>query len=105
MGLISPFLRKVDGGYGHWCPGCKELHVIHTERPNHCGAQWAFDGNVAAPTFGPSINISAHDPEGELPDERCHYFLKGGVLQFLGDCTHALAGQSVPLPQLPEHLQ
>lgn len=105
MGQVSAVLRKVDGGYAHWCPGCREAHAIHTERPNHCNARWNFDGNVARPTFSPSINIFARDPEGEIPDERCHYFLKGGMLEFLGDCTHALAGQTVPLPELPPHLR
>lgn len=105
MGRVSAFLRNIDGGFGHWCPGCGEMHVIHVDRPNSSGARWTFDGNVTAPTFAPSINISAHDPEGEIPDERCHYFLRAGQLVFLGDCTHALAGQTVPLPELPDHLK
>ena len=27
----------------------------------------------------------------------CHSWLHDGVWQFLGDCTHAMAGQSVPM--------
>jgi len=41
----------------------------------------------------------------DLPTEVCHYFLKGGMLQFLGDCTHTLAGQTVPLPELAPHVR
>ena len=78
----------------HWCPGCEELHEFAVERPFHNGARWTWDGNVDAPTFSPSMNIGV--------TERCHYFLKAGRLQFLGDCTHAFRGQTVPLPDLPE---
>jgi hypothetical protein len=31
----------------------------------------------------------------------CHYFLTNGMLQYLRDSTHALAGQTVALPELP----
>jgi hypothetical protein len=27
------------------------------------------------------------------------------MVQFLGDCTHALAGQTLPLPDLPPELR
>jgi hypothetical protein len=64
--------------------------------------QWTWDGNVDAPTFSPSVLVTLHDPDGELPDERCHTFITNGRVQFLGDCTHALAGQTLDLPDLPE---
>lgn len=31
--------------------------------------------------------------------KRCHSFVVDGQMQFLGDCTHALAGQTVPIPE------
>lgn len=105
MGQAGPFLRRVTNGYSHWCPGCEEMHAIATDGPNYCGARWTFDGNLDAPTFSPSINISS--PEHMFEDgvkieaERCHYFLKAGQLQFMGDSTHALSGKTIPLPPLP----
>ena len=85
------------------CPGCRGMHYITVARPNHCGARWSFDGNLDAPTFSPSVNISiAADVEEGIPAERCHYFLRAGMIEFLGDCTHALAGQTVALPHLPD---
>ncbi len=82
------------------------MHVIHVGSPNDCGAQWTFDGNVDTPTFSPSVNIrcewSKLEDEAGLKDEACHYFLKAGQLQFLPDSTHELAGQTVPLPDLPD---
>jgi hypothetical protein len=68
------------------------MHVIPTDpraQPN--GHKWTFDGNMEAPKFSPSINIVG----------QCHYFIQAGVIQFCGDSKHALAGQSVPLPDLP----
>lgn len=39
--------------------------------------------------------------DGEFPYDTknvCHSFIKDGKIQFLGDCTHALANQTVDLP-------
>ena len=44
----------------------------------------------------------ADDKEKAGLVEVCHYFLHGGQIAFLGDCTHAFASQTVPLPELPE---
>ncbi len=33
---------------------------------------------------------------------RCHTFITDGRIQFLGDCSHKLAGQTVDLPAWPE---
>jgi len=109
MGQVSNVLRNFAGGFSHWCPGCEETHAIHVDRPNHSGARWTFDGNVDRPTFSPSVNISS--PGHTFPDGvkveamRCHYFLRGGAIEFLSDCTHVLAGQTVSLPPLPEGLR
>jgi hypothetical protein len=82
------------------------MHGIATDAPNRNGAKWQFDGNVESPTFSPSINIRIgpypSDDENAGRIDVCHYFLRGGQLQFLSDCTHSLSGQTVPLPLLPE---
>jgi len=38
------------------------------------------------------------------PFGNCHSFLKGGQWQFLGDCAHAMAGQTVAMVPLPDWL-
>lgn len=97
-----------DGLVGFWCPGCNELHMVNTdasERP-----AWTFDGNYDAPTFSPSILVRgvrrmtddehARIMAGERiqPTPRvCHSFVRGGQIEFLNDCTHALAGKTVPM--------
>ncbi len=96
MGQVSAVLRRLDGGYGHWCPGCKEMHRIPDS--------WAFDGNLEVPTFTPSVHISANYTEEWGGPYCCHYFLTAGQLHFCGDCTHELKNQVVQLPVLPAGL-
>lgn len=75
----------------HWCPGCKQVHLINVEKPNHLGAIWTWDRNPKFPTFTPSVNIVGV----------CHYRLTAGILQYCGDSTHHLSGQTVELPDFP----
>ncbi|WP_244622606.1 DUF6527 family protein [Microvirga brassicacearum] len=79
---------------------------------------WGFNGNYEKPTFTPSVLVtSGHYVAGHQASEECwctyekrfgkkapfecsicHSFVTDGKIQFLDDCTHALAGQTVPLP-------
>lgn len=108
MGQIGVLLRKTISGHSHWCPGCEQTHII----PNG----WQYDANISAPTFNPSVRITGkqtvwengewtgewvRDADGNTVDFCCHYFLHAGQLKFCDDSTHALAGQTVPLPPLP----
>ena len=76
------------GMFVFFCPGCKELH--------HYDPRWTFNGDMERPTFTPSL---LHPRPNH---KTCHLFLTDGVIQFLPDCEHELAGKSVPLPELPE---
>ena len=73
------------------CPGCKYTHVFD--------ARWSFDGNENSPTFAPSMLVNQHRMNGSI---RCHSYVRGGRIEFLPDCDHELAGQTVELPELPE---
>jgi len=88
-------------GWAHWCPGCEEYHSFAVNRPQVNGAQWTFDGNMDKPTFNPSMLVHTYEHDGTTVKDVCHYFLHEGQLKFLGDCTHALKGQTVPLPEDP----
>ena len=96
------------GGFGHWCPGCNSGHEIDTEERNSSGAIWSFNGDLASPTFSPSVNMKINTPDmGEHYQPRvastvCHYTITAGKIQFHGDCTHALRGQLVDLPDIPD---
>lgn len=78
-----------------WCPGCEMPHMIWVSKPNPNGAQWRWNQDPHKPTFSPSILLKL--PGGYV----CHSFLEDGVWRYLADCTHKLAGQTVPLPDLP----
>ena len=92
-------LRRVDEAWIHRCPGCGSLHVI----PDYEGKpRWRFNGDYARPTLSPSVRHCW--PEwgdgGARAEKVCHYFIRDGRIEFCGDCTHALAGQTVDLPQI-----
>ena len=83
-----------------WCPGCKTAHGVWTSKPAPSGARWSWNGDTVRPTFEPSIVVNVEYPQGrDVPPKRlvCHSFVREGRIEFLGDCTHALAGQTVAL--------
>lgn len=111
----SPYLRRAEDAYVHWCPGCEEVHRLPDS--------WQFNGNIQSPTFKPSFKHSGmkrnivdgkwigegvdawiYDNKGKPIPYICHYILTNGILNFCDDCTHSLAGKSIPIPKLPEYL-
>lgn len=72
--------------FGIRCPGCDEVHALDE--------RWTFNDNFERPTFTPSLLCRGERPEPFV----CHSFITDGRIQFLSDCTHALAGQTVDLP-------
>jgi len=113
-GADNPTHVRID------CPGCGHKHVLRVsgeQRP-----QWGWNGSLERPTFTPSIHMkTGHYCSGEPqpphcwlcntrePDDLacmvCHSFVTDGRIQFLADCTHALAGQTVDLPEIGEVAQ
>lgn len=86
------------------CPGCAEMYGgdgLHMLPVNSSAVSpaWSWDGNLDEPTLSPSILTRYPHPDGERV---CHSFLRAGVFEFLADCTHSLAGQHVPMPDLPD---
>lgn len=100
MVRIGKKLRSVEGGrLMFWCPGCDGAHQVGVgEGP---GPRWGYNGNADAPTFTPSVLVTYNGPDagtGGAPPAICHSFVTDGRIQFLSDCTHGLAGQTVELP-------
>lgn len=100
MARLSSKLRSVGScRIAYWCQGCENTHQVAVrEGPHPC---WSWDGNVEAPTFSPSVLVTYKDLSGEGQDERCHTFIRGGMVEFLSDCSHKFAGQTLPLPDWP----
>lgn len=104
-----------------WCPACDGAHRFeilgedgsHPDRSDH----WTWDGNLEAPTFVGSMLVRRTMPKGYTDDNPapigydgptvdyvCHSHVRAGRWEFLTDCTHALAGQTVPMVPLPDWL-
>lgn len=112
-------IRRVEGQPNTLllkCPGCSSYHQIWIGEGS--GPRWSFNGDFEKPTFSPSLLVWWDEPTNiDNPDamkadleakrlhgtplpitkEVCHSFIVDGVWQFLYDCTHALAGQHVPM--------
>ncbi len=103
MTKLQPIERKQNiVGFYFNCPGCQGGHAVHV-RPyqNDLGASWDFNMDFEKPTFTPSIASRVKfSPESGKPDQVCHIFVTNGKIQFLSDCTHSLAGQTVDMPDL-----
>jgi len=94
-----------------WCPGCDDIHGIEIEQPQK---MWQYDGNAESPTISPSILVNGIQwAEGKSFHKSnhlvaagqptvCHSFVRAGQWQFLGDCTHTLAGQTVDMVDIPD---
>jgi hypothetical protein len=110
-------LRFMEGGrVGFWCPGCKEGHQVRVQGEGR--PMWGYNGNPESPTFTPSVLVNSaqieRDEKGEWTGEWiygadgkplpmvCHTYVTDGQIQFLSDCTHELAGRTVPLPDFPD---
>ncbi len=51
---------------------------------------WTWNGSTDKPTLKPSVLTT----DGNF---RCHSWINDGTAQFLADCSHELAGQTVEL--------
>ena len=71
--------------YLFYCPGCEGSHPYSAPR-------WTFNGSLEMPTFSPSLLVGK-----DIPEKRCHLYITDGKIQFLGDCHHALANQTVEM--------
>lgn len=104
-----------QGGVVIFCPACKEGHRVWVPSPETPAnvPVWEWNSNKEKPTISPSILVQGtklvrdvdgkwtgeweRDANGNTIPTVCHSFVRDGMIQYLGDCTHDLAGQTVPL--------
>jgi len=92
--------------YGHafYCEGCDQEHLIDD--------RWTFNKDLNNPTFDPSLHITYKHPkgysndnpapknyDGEYIEDVCHSFIRDGMIEYLTDCTHELAGKTIELKE------
>lgn len=122
MGALSSKLRNVaGGGLSFWCAGCGCAHTVWVGEG--AGPRWTWNGDAERPVFGPSVLVQYDRWEPPVTPENleqwraapwvqhkvqhvCHTFVgcsgaQPGEIVYLGDCTHALAGKTIPLPDMP----
>ena len=94
-----------------WCPGFDEIHAAHYEGTiwsmgvdgvDRAVGPWALTkGADGRPSLSPSylvLGCKSEDPRYRS-QPRCHGYLQHGRYSFCGDSEHALAGQTVDLPE------
>lgn len=115
---------KVYPAYYWWCPGCVAWADMQPEGSTASGIgthlfhvpPWTFDNDdMERPSFSASYlqngilaNPDAdrkHFPNGYVGSPRCHSFVKNGMIQYLSDSEHPLAGQTVPMAPVPAWLR
>lgn len=79
--------------YFFHCPGCEYAHGFTVGGESGTHPSWTWNGSMDKPTFTPSLLCNA-----SLSESRCHSFVTDGRIQFLSDCFHKLANQTVEIP-------
>ena len=95
MRKASPVMRE-ELCIGHliFCPACRCGHLFYNVQAGQ-SARWTFNGDLDNPTFNPSMLIKE-----SVNHPRCHSFVRNGKIEFLSNCTHSMAGQTVDLPEI-----
>ncbi len=92
-------ISKTKYQYHFICLGCDQEHAFNDET-------WKWNHDYDKPTLSPSYLMRGHRYSSETKKHTipfvCHSFIKDGMIQYLGDCTHELAGKTVELPQINE---
>lgn len=75
-----------------FCPGCQGGHEFDK--------RWTFNGDMEKPTFRNSLLVYGFkSPDPRFKGQpRCHSFVTKGMIEYLSDSEHALAGKTVALP-------
>jgi hypothetical protein len=91
--------QGADGSVWFFCNGCCMPHSLTVGAGP--GPRWGYNGNAEAPTFTPFVLVSWKNKQGDLA-KVCHSFVTDGRIHYLDNCTHALAGQTIDLPNWEE---
>ncbi|CAB4149768.1 hypothetical protein UFOVP558_28 [uncultured Caudovirales phage] len=90
-------LYSKSGCFVYRCPGCLGTHYIPVVGPK----AWGFNWDLEKPTLTPSVvEWSDGYPEEGIPSYRCHHYVREGMIDFLGDCTHKVRG-AISLEPIP----
>lgn len=83
-------------GYMFECLGCGNMHWYNLYGGvgfSLTHPKWNFNGDLENPSFTPSLLNTK-------PNSVCHLYITNGKIEYLSDCTHSLAGQTVTMIDL-----
>jgi hypothetical protein len=75
--------------YLYHCLGCGYEHAFALKSE---GGHHDWNGDHENPTVSPSL------VQNFTPGKMCHSFIRNGMIEYLSDCFHELAGKTVQLP-------
>lgn len=83
-----PVIKLTNKGNAlYFCTACDCNHMVTFSRE----PVWNWNGDAIKPTLQPSVRVRFGD--GRV----CHHNVSAGQFEYLPDCTHALAGQTIPM--------
>ncbi len=99
--MIMAKIRRVQRSETEWqyhfvCPACNCEHAFDDG--------WSFNHDYDKPTISPSFlqqGFLGFNNEKPMYGT-CHSFIKNGMIQYLGDCTHEMKNKTVELPDITE---
>lgn len=97
MAKVNTWQGTSETSLSFLCPACKEEHTIPVTTGAKEPQAWLWNGDIEKPTLQPSLLVNVGGSNPTMPI--CHSFVTDGKIQFLSDCTHELAGQTVEIPE------
>lgn len=94
MAKFSSMVHGKRKGYSYQCPACGCAHMVLTDGKG--SPNWKFNNDLDFPTTSPSVRVTT-GPQGDR--KICHFFIKRGMVEFCGDCTHEYAGKTLEIPE------
>lgn len=91
-----PKVTQKHGCLYFYCIACDNLHA---PRVTGDGPLWTWNGDAESPTIAPSVRVRWDEGEQRI-QKCCHFFVREGRIEFCGDCTHALAGQTIEMQEV-----
>jgi hypothetical protein len=90
---MNKILKTNDDYFMFYCAGCEMHHAFNST--------WTFNGDLENPTISPSLLVRW--THGEAHEKRvCHSFIRDGKIEYLSDCTHEFAGQTLELEDVDD---
>lgn len=77
--------------YLYFCKGCGYEHAFGLLSE---GGHHNFNMDLNNPTVSPSLL------QNFVPGKLCHSFIRNGMIEYLPDCQHELAGKTIELPDI-----